>query len=130
DMVQKTFIQAFKNGHKFKEKSEFKTWIFRIALNLCKNQLRRLKRGTDPELEKIDIENKILDNLISKEKAKELYKALNKLPDKQRFTIILRIYHELSYQDIAKIMECPLGTAKANFHHGVLTLKRQFKSGE
>jgi len=125
DLAQKTFIQVFINGHKFKGKSQFKTWLFRIAVNLCKNHLRSRSRKNEFGMEEIDPagESTSLSSLIAKEKAKELSDLVNKLPTKQRFTVILRIYHELSYRDISRIMSCSLGTAKANFHQAVKKLK-------
>ena len=73
DLSQKTFVQAFKNSHRFKGKSQFKTWIFRIAVNLCKNYLRNRSKKNEISIEDIDPagDSTPLNNLIVKEELDE-----------------------------------------------------------
>ena len=125
DLAQKTFVQVFKNGHRFKENSQFKTWIFRIAVNLGKNHLRSRSRKNEIGLEEVVLSSPStpLKSLVSKEETREVAGLLNKLPEKQRFTVILRIYQELSYAEISQVMGCSLGTAKANFHQAIKKLR-------
>jgi len=64
-----------------------------------------------------------LDKMISEEERRGLCLALNELPERQRCTVILKVYHGLTYREIAEITGCSEGTAKANFHFGVKKLR-------
>lgn len=64
-----------------------------------------------------------LDHMISAEERRRLCLALNELPEKQRHTVVLKVYHGLTYREIAEITGCAEGTAKANFHFGVKKLR-------
>jgi RNA polymerase sigma-70 factor (ECF subfamily) len=125
DLLQKTFINAFRNIRRFNRRSNLKTWLYRIAMNVCKNHFR-----DDPRRREINLEGMILsdrknplDHIISKEERIRLSVALNDLPEKQRHTVILKVYHGLRYREIAQITGSSEGTAKANFHFGVKKLK-------
>lgn len=125
DLLQKTFINAFRNIRRFNRRSNLKTWLYRIAMNVCKNHFR-----DDPRRREINLEGMILsdrknplDHIISKEERIRLSVALNDLPEKQRHTVILKVYHGLRYREIAQITGSSEGAAKANFHFGVKKLK-------
>jgi len=125
DLSQKTFVNAFRNIHRFDRRSNFKTWLYRIAINVCKNHFR-----DDPRRREVNIEGMVfvdemnpLDRIISEEEGMRLSMALNKLPEKQRDTVTLKVYQGLKYREIAEITGCSEGTAKANFHFGVKKLR-------
>ena len=125
DLSQKTFINAFRSIRGFNRRSNFKTWLYRIAINVCKNHFR-----DDPRRRELNIEGMVfvdgtnpLDHMISEEERRGLCLALNELPEKQRFTVVLRVYHGLTYREIAEITGCSEGPAKANFHFGVKKLR-------
>ncbi len=125
DLSQKTFVNTFRNIHSFDRRSNFKTWLYRIAINVCKNHFR-----DDPRRREVNIEGMVfvdemnpLDRIISEEERMGLSLALNKLPEKQRNTVILKVYQGLKYREIAEITGCSEGTAKANFHFGVKKLR-------
>ena len=124
DLLQKTFINALRNIQRFDRRSNLKTWLYRIAINVCKNHFR-----DDPRRREVNIEGMVffdeknpLDQIISEEERKGLSLALNDLPEKQRYTVILKVYQGLRYREIAAITGCSEGTAKANFHFGVKKL--------
>jgi RNA polymerase sigma-70 factor (ECF subfamily) len=130
DLSQKTFIKAFRNIGRFDRRSNFKTWLYRIAINVCKNHFR-----DDPRRREVNIEGMVffeeknpLDQIISEEERKGLSLALKDLPEKQRYTVILKVYQGLTYREIAAIKGCSEGTAKANFHFGVKKLKEILKN--
>jgi RNA polymerase sigma-70 factor (ECF subfamily) len=130
DLSQKTFINAFRNIGRFDRRSNFKTWLYRIAINVCKNHFR-----DDPRRREVNIEGMVffeeknpLDQIISEEERKGLSLALKDLPEKQRYTVILKVYQGLTYREIAAIKGCSEGTAKANFHFGVKKLKEILKN--
>ncbi len=125
DLSQQTFVNAFRNIRGFNRRSNFKTWLYRIAINVCKNHFR-----DDPRRREASIDGMVfvdgtnpLDHMISAEERRGLYLALNELPEKQRHTVILKVYQGLTYREIAEITGCAEGTAKANFHFGVKKLR-------
>jgi RNA polymerase sigma-70 factor (ECF subfamily) len=130
DLLQKTFINALRNIRRFDRRSNLKTWLYRIAINVCKNHFR-----DDPRRREVNIEGMVffdeknpLDQIISEEERKGLSLALNDLPEKQRYTVILKVYQGLRYREIAAITGCSEGTAKANFHFGVKKLREILKN--
>lgn len=126
DLSQKTFINAFRNIGRFDRRSNFKTWLYRIAINVCKNHFRDNPRQREVNIEGMvfaDRENP-LDHIISEEQRIGLSLALNDLPEKQRHSVILKVYHGLKYREIAAITGCSEGAAKANFHFGVKRLRK------
>jgi len=125
DLSQKTFINAFRNIGRFNRRSNLKTWLYRIAINVCKNHFR-----DDPRRREVNIEGMViadqknpLDHVISEQETTGLSLALNHLPEKQRYTVILKVYQGLKYREIAAISGCSEGAAKANFHFGVKKLR-------
>ena len=125
DLLQKTFINAFRNIRRFNRRSNLKTWLYRIAMNVCKNHFRDNPRRREINLEGMILSDRKnpLDHIISKEERIRLSVALNDLPEKQRHTVILKVYHGLRYREIAQITGSSEGAAKANFHYGVKKLK-------
>jgi RNA polymerase sigma-70 factor (ECF subfamily) len=126
DLSQRTFVNAFRNIRGFDGRSSFKTWLYRIAINVCKNHFR-----DDPRRREVNIEGMVfvdgtnaLEHMISEEERRRLSLALNELPEKQRHTIILKVHQELTYKEIAEITGSSEGTAKANFHFGVKKLRK------
>ncbi len=125
DLLQKAFVKAFTGLKSFERRSTFKTWLYQIAINLAKNVYRDRAR-----IEQVPIDNVVIrrnprtiENLIIKENRQLLRQALAGLREKQRITLMLRVQEEKKFEEIAAIMECSLGTAKANFHHAVQKLK-------
>lgn len=126
DIVQDTFIKAFKGLSKFENRSSFKSWIYQIFMNTLRNSLRGRKYLAIDTMElavESDNEQKIQDQQI----AQHLIQAIKLLPNKQKIAVTLRIYEDLSFEEIAQIMECPYDTAKANFRHGLIKLKTRLE---
>ncbi len=132
DILQKAFVRAFTGLSGFERRSSFKTWLYQIAINLAKNLYReRLSRAGHVSLDTVIIRKKpkALDTLIEKEKRALLRQSLGSLPEKQRHTLMLRIQDNKKFEEIADIMECSIGTAKANYHHAVQKLKAMLGEG-
>ena len=126
DVVQKVFLKAYTKLSGFKRLSTFKTWLFSIAINLSRNALRQKKRwGIPQDIE--DVNPKVDDdqdeNLIRKQRRLRLNHALENLPPKQKSVVVLRIYEELSFAQIAESVGITENAAKVNFHHAVKSLK-------
>ncbi len=125
DILQKTFVKAFTGIGGFERRSSFRTWLYQIAINLAKNLYRDRARVQQVPLDDVVIRRdpKTLDKLVRKETREMLLQAMTELPEKQRITVMLRVQQQKTFEEIAAIMQCSLGTAKANYHHGVQKLK-------
>lgn len=125
DLLQKTFVKAFTGLGTFEQRSSFKTWLYQIAINLAKNVYRDRSRVEQVNIDDVIIKRnpRLLESLIAKESRTILRQALKVLPEKQRLTLIFRIHEDRKFEEIAEIMKCSIGTAKANYHHAVRKLK-------
>jgi RNA polymerase sigma-70 factor (ECF subfamily) len=125
DILQKTFIKAFTGLGSFERRSSFKTWLYQIAINLAKNVYRDRARVQYVDIDSVVIGKnpRTLETLIRNENRLLVRQALLGLPEKQRITLILRVQEEKKFEEIAGIMQCSVGTSKANFHHAVQKLK-------
>jgi RNA polymerase sigma-70 factor (ECF subfamily) len=125
DLLQKTFVKAFTGLGSFEQRSSFKTWLYQIAINLAKNVYRDRSRAEYVPIEDVVIRRnpRTLETLIVKESRTRLRQALAGLPEKQRITLLLRIQENKKFEEIAGIMNCSVGTSKANYHHAVQKLK-------
>jgi RNA polymerase sigma-70 factor (ECF subfamily) len=131
DLAQRTFVRAMGAIDGFEARSEFRTWLFRIAVNLCKNHHRDRGRRGEVELEPERMEATEADGaavgpggLISREELAAVRAAVDALPPKQQLTLNLRVYQDMSFKEVASVMGCREGTAKVNFHHAVTRLRK------
>ncbi|HPO52525.1 MAG TPA: RNA polymerase sigma factor [bacterium] len=140
DVVQEAFIRIYNGLSKFRNESHIQTWMYRIVMNLCYDYFRKRKKITfvseqelfDPEAgqESLqNISNRDADE-ISQMRRQTLQRALEHLTVRQRTVFNLRIYEELSYEEIAKIMKIKVGTAKATFFQSVEKIKTIMKEME
>ncbi|UXX77806.1 sigma-70 family RNA polymerase sigma factor [Reichenbachiella carrageenanivorans] len=129
DLTIEAFAKAFKNLHKFKKDYTFSTWLFRIATNNTIDFIRKKKLNTfslntsftddGGEAVTIDVEDKNRnpqDEAINTQKKELVQMFVSKLPPKYQRLVRLRYFDELSYDEIAKTLEAPLGTVKAQLH--------------
>ena len=144
DMAQETFIKAFKALHKFRFQSAFSTWLYRIAVNTCKNRLKsseyRQKKRTvslsNPgEREERDRLKEIKDGspspvqeLEAKERRILIRKGIDSLPSKKRALLVLRDILGLSYEDVSQITGLNLGTVKSRLSRARLDLQDKMRS--
>jgi RNA polymerase sigma-70 factor (ECF subfamily) len=128
EITQETFVKAFRRIETFRQQSSFYTWIYRIAINLSLNLIRKKGRQTY-EFNELQEESRVnpvqLDTLIREQRDKRLESAIALLPEKQRKTLILRIYEGLSTRETANIMSCSEGTVKANLFFAIKTLRKE-----
>lgn len=125
DLLQKTFVKAFTGLCGFEQRSSFKTWLYQIAINLAKNVYRDRSRFQQVSIDDVIIKKNpgILEALIAKESRLRLKQVMSQLPEKQGLTLMFRIQDGRKFEEIAGIMKCSVGTAKANYHHAVRKLK-------
>ena len=129
DVVQDAFMKALRAIDSFRGDSSFKSWVVRIALNTGKNALRSSGRAQMVEIDEREhkVSAEALRGMEQLETSDLLRKAIENLPPKQRTALELRIFESLSFKEIADAMECPFDTAKANFRHAILNLKKMFE---
>ena len=126
DVVQETFVKAFHAIQSFREESSFKSWILRICTNNALNAIRSRGRHQAIDIEDVDVASTHKDffRMEQAQTAQLLRAAIEQLPARQKQALELRIYDDLSFKEVAEIMECPFDTAKANFRHAVMGLKK------
>jgi RNA polymerase sigma-70 factor, ECF subfamily len=141
DLAQNVFLQVYKSRQRYERKAKFSTWLFTIARNLCLNEIRRRSRHPAESIEEIHSENedqpqrqyedkKVFlpdQNVLHGEVAQKIEAALAELPENQRTAILLCRQDELSYEEIAEILDCSLSATKSLIHRGRETLKEKLK---
>jgi RNA polymerase sigma-70 factor (ECF subfamily) len=132
DVVQDTFVKAHKSLEHFRGESSFKSWLLRIAINTAKNALRSTERHRGSELDEMQLPDRSrgAQRLEKEETLMVLRAAIERLPPRQKLAIELRIFEDMSFQEVADAMECPFDTAKANFRHALMNLKKILGAAE
>lgn len=127
DLSQEAFVRAWRGLKKFKGQAALSTWLYRIAVNACLNRVGSKRPETEPLRADRFVDHQTEDpasGLIRGERAVAVRRAIAGLPDKQRATLILRTYQDLSHQEIAEILGSSVGAVKANFFHALANLKK------
>ena len=135
DVVQDTLIKLYTHASYYKNIAKFSTWIFTIAKNNALTELRKNKRKKTDSLwtddgQVIDINSKeeSLDSKVQNEIAiDQLNKFLDEIPENFRMAVVLRDFQELSYEEISKILEIPIGTIKSRINRGRIQLAEKMK---
>lgn len=127
DLAQDTFVRAYRSIDGFKADAAFGTWLYRIAVNVCLNR-KALKPAPIEPLADVDRQPSAHDGadvtLLRREESVRVRRAIARLPDKQRATLVLRAYHDLPHEEIAQVLGTTAGASKANFFHALRNLKR------
>jgi RNA polymerase sigma-70 factor (ECF subfamily) len=131
DLAQTAFLKAYEGLRGFRWQASFKTWLYRIAINICKNYLRDREKKRVDSLGEMDPPSTAnpLRELIEHEDQWRLAQAWDRLPDKQRMTVALKVQEGMKYREIAEVMGCSVGTIKANFHHACTKLRAMLQEG-
>ncbi|MFC1476937.1 RNA polymerase sigma factor [candidate division KSB1 bacterium] len=137
DVVQDTFIKAFRNLDTFKEEYRFYTWLYRIAVNTALNHIHHRRYKEDSlegmyEEKRFDPKTKqdVEEETVQSEMLLRVRKALASIPPDMRSVLTLRVYDDLSYQEIADILEISIGTVMSRLHRARNLLREQMvKSG-
>ena len=138
DMAQETFVRAWLALSTFRQDSQFRTWLYRIALNLCINRMPRLRRElndlTHDELADIpEPAGSGLDPLARLELQEQrafLHREIDRLPEQYRLLVSLRYQHELSYDEIAGLLNLPVGTVKTGLFRAKARLREALSTLE
>src|SRR3954466_13800372 len=135
DVCQETFLRAFRALPGFRGQAKFSSWLYRIALNLCRDWIRRERRAPvvqPPEdVDLIELaaaaepSESIEDLVARKDLSRLVEQAMALLPEEQRTAIVLKEYHGLTFQEIAELVGCPLSTVKTRLYQGLTVLRRE-----
>jgi len=125
DLAQETFVKAYRSIRAFRGESSFSTWLYRIGVNTCLSH-RSGRRPVSEELrdELAAEKDDALAGLQQAEEAEIVRAAIRALPEKQRLTLILKLYHDRTHEEIAKALGTSVGTAKANLFHALANLRK------
>lgn len=128
DVVQNTFIKVFRNIGSFEGKSQFFTWLYRIASNESITFLQQKSRKLVSSLDASDsweMQKMRADELVDGEEIRQkLDRAIQQLPDKQKMVFNLRYFEEMSYEEMSEILETSVGALKASYHHAVKKIEQ------
>ena len=136
DVCQETFLRAYRALKGFRGQAKFSSWLYRIALNLCRDWMRRERRAPvvqapeDMDLMELaaarepseSIEDRVARHDLSRGPWSGRWRCL---PEEQRTAIVLKEYHGLTFQEIADLVGCPLSTVKTRLYQGLTVLRRE-----
>ena len=127
DLSQDVFLRAYRGLKSFRGSASLATWLYRIGVNVCLNRVSVKK----PAMEDLDARQHVdtrresqVDRVLREERGAYVRAAIAQLPPKQRATLVLRIYQELSHEEIAQVLGSSVGAVKANFFHALGNLKK------
>ena len=125
DLAQDVFLKAYRAIGRFRGESAFSTWLYRIAVNTCLN-FRAARKGATEELKDdvADVGRRVDDRLEDDELSQQVREAVSRLPEKQRATLILKIYNDLTHEEVAQVLGSTVGTVKANLFHALGNLRK------
>lgn len=138
DVCQETFLRAFRSLGGFKGQAKFSSWLYRIALNLCRDWIRRTQRhrevqppdgvdilelaGRGAQVESVEV------SLERRDLGRAVGRAMAALSDEQRTALILKEYEGMTFQEIANLLDCQLSTVKTRLYQGLQMLRRELKA--
>ncbi len=132
DITQESFVRAYSHLEGFRGQSKFSSWLYQIALNLCRSKLRRHKAHPTVSIDDREEDNPLwalpdqrstpAEQALEQERAIAVREALARLPEAQRTVIILKEYNGLKFREIAEILDTPESTVKSRLYHGLENL--------
>jgi RNA polymerase sigma-70 factor (ECF subfamily) len=132
DIVQATFVRAYESKDKFKgDEDAFRRWLYRVTINLCLDVYR--KRRANLRLEQMKergFEPSAESARSSQETSDIMWRAMDCLDGKHRSIVVLRYLHEMSYEEIARTLNIPLGTVKSRLSAAIRTMRRKLAEEE
>ena len=140
DVSQEAFLRAYRALPGFKGQAKFSSWLYRIALNLCRDWIRRQRRTPlvqfpedkdpgDVAAEAGPVET-VEDLVARREMSDRVAEAMKLLPEEQRTAIILKEFHGMTFQEIADLQDCPLSTVKTRLYQGLSVVRRHLARDE
>lgn len=130
DLVQETFVRALRAAVRYRPQASVRTWLFSIAANLMRDWWRRQAVRKEVALTEYIImpgdspEEAVFRGLGNR----RVRLAILELPVEQRSAVVLRYFHDLTYQEIAEVLVCPIGTVRSRIHNGVTRLRELLRA--
>lgn len=131
DLAQDVFVRAFRGLRKFKGDSSLGTWLHRVGVNVCLNRIA-VKAPPCKSIGAVEQRDDRIEDpltiLVRGERAAIVRAAIRRLPTRQRATLMLHVYQDLTHEEIARVLGRSVGTGKANLFHALGNLRRQLQS--
>jgi RNA polymerase sigma-70 factor (ECF subfamily) len=139
DLVQEVFLRVFKSAARFDVEKKFSSWVYKIALNEVKRHWKRtMQRQTyslnapmgdesgDSERQDFLEDTRIEPDTAAEQElfSRDLRHLINRLPEKQKIVVELKVYHDMTFEEIAEICECPLSTVLSRMRYAVNKIRR------
>ncbi|MFI5349752.1 MAG: RNA polymerase sigma factor [Elusimicrobiota bacterium] len=138
DIAQEIWIEVFRSAASFRGESSFRTWLYSLGRNVCLRWIKRrgaaaakfmpLENEDEETLEFADGEPPVLETLEHLERDGIVRSAVERLPSHHRVALLLRHWEGLSYEEIASLLELPLGTVRSRLHNALARLSAQLKT--
>ncbi len=144
DLVQETFVRVLRSIRGYEHRAAFSTWLYRIAVNLCKDHLRKRRIPmvslndyyTTSSGDRVYVKDRVADDGVRSDEAMDaarteelVRRLLAGLPEDQRIVILLKEYQALTFREIAEVLEVAEGTVKARLYRGLRTMREQLERG-
>jgi RNA polymerase sigma-70 factor (ECF subfamily) len=131
DVAQEAFLKAYRGLAGFKREARFSSWLYQIAINLCRDRLRRRRTRASVSLEELESSGPVLverrpgaqEELIRRDLANAVRRAIDELSAEQREVVILKEYQGLTFLEIAQALDVPVSTVKTRLYRGLVQLK-------
>jgi RNA polymerase sigma-70 factor (ECF subfamily) len=131
DVAQEAFLRAYRGLLAFKQEARFSSWLYQIALNLCRDRLRRRKTRATVSLEEMEAAGPVMvetrpgahERLQQLDLARAVRRAIEALPEEQREVLVLKEYQGLTFVEIAQALEVPVSTVKTRLYRGLGQLR-------
>jgi len=140
DLAQEVFLRVWQAARSYEPKAKFTTWLYRIAANLCLNELKSSRRKRWLRFFHADTEEQAVgeedfsngspspeDLLLAREQSRQITSALQSLPENQRMVLILKRYDDLSYEEIARILNCSVSAVESLLVRAKKNLQEKLK---
>lgn len=142
DLVQETFVRVLRSIHGYEHRGAFSTWLYRIAVNLCRDHFRKKRVPmvslhdyyTTSSGDRVYVKDRLADEGARSDEAmaaadrEELVRRLIAgLPEEQRIVILMKEYQALTFREIAEVLDVPEGTVKARLYRGLRTMREQLE---
>ena len=142
DLVQDTFVRVLKSIGRYTYRGSFSTWLYRIAINLCKDHLKRKRVPmvslhdyyTSGAGERVYVQDRVADeaartdeSLKAEEREELVRRLLGSLPEEERIVILLKEYQELTFREIAEVLDVPEGTVKSRLYHALRNMRESLE---
>ena len=140
NLCQEAFYRVVKSRKRYQANAQFKTWLFQIAINLCRDRMRKMKHRSHLSLNapirsqndgEIELQDRLSDpspgaaaNLESAQLESLIKTAIASLPEEEHFVVVMKEYQGMAYSEIAEVMNCPIGTLKSHNHRAHQRLKK------